>query len=268
MDKETLSNYGWIVICVLILAVMLAFATPFGNFIANGFKATYAGFGMVGDNALGVVIPGSSGGEENGTPTPEPIVGCATFTDGVTLTWEELKLAENGTKYNYDASKISDTEIGENAFFESYDLVSITLPSTLTTIGDYAFYASNTLTTVVIPEGLTAIGNHVFSYCDFFTNITLPSTLTTIGDGAFSSLMSMESISIPEGVITIGQNIFFCSPCIKNITLPSTLTTIGDRAFYGCATNLTINFAGTQEQWEAFGFSYVPPDAVINYTSE
>ena len=30
MDKETLSNYGWIVICVLVLAVMLALATPFG----------------------------------------------------------------------------------------------------------------------------------------------------------------------------------------------------------------------------------------------
>ena len=26
MDKETLSNYGWIVICVLVLAVMLALA--------------------------------------------------------------------------------------------------------------------------------------------------------------------------------------------------------------------------------------------------
>ena len=35
MDKETLSNYGWIVICVLVLAVMLALATPFGKFISN-----------------------------------------------------------------------------------------------------------------------------------------------------------------------------------------------------------------------------------------
>ena len=60
MDKETLSNYGWIVILILILSVLLALATPFGNFIAGAFKATYAGFGMVGDNALGIVIPGSS----------------------------------------------------------------------------------------------------------------------------------------------------------------------------------------------------------------
>ena len=54
MDKETLSNYGWIVICVLVLAVMLALATPFGTFIADGFKATYTGLFQTGDNALDV----------------------------------------------------------------------------------------------------------------------------------------------------------------------------------------------------------------------
>ena len=65
MDKETLSNYGWIVILVLILSVLLALATPFGNFIAGAIKATYAGFGMVGENALGIAIPGAKpdGGE-------------------------------------------------------------------------------------------------------------------------------------------------------------------------------------------------------------
>lgn len=61
MDKETLSNYGWIVILVLILAVMLALATPFGNFIAEGFKATYMGLFDTGNNALGIIIPGSDG---------------------------------------------------------------------------------------------------------------------------------------------------------------------------------------------------------------
>ena len=61
MDKETLSNYGWIVILVLILAVMLALATPFGNFIAGAIKSTTAGFFSVNQNAMnavGIIIPG------------------------------------------------------------------------------------------------------------------------------------------------------------------------------------------------------------------
>ena len=72
MDKQTLSSYGWIVVLVLVLSVMIAMATPFGEFIASGFKATYAGFGNVGSNVLDIMsqLPGSGGGG-NGTE-PEP----------------------------------------------------------------------------------------------------------------------------------------------------------------------------------------------------
>ena len=62
MDKETLSNYGWIVICVLVLAVMLALATPFGNFIADGFKAAFLGFGQTNNSMLDTMF------DATGTP--------------------------------------------------------------------------------------------------------------------------------------------------------------------------------------------------------
>ena len=52
MDKETLSNYGWIVICVLLLAVMIALATPFGTFVADAVKSTTQGLFDVKQNAL------------------------------------------------------------------------------------------------------------------------------------------------------------------------------------------------------------------------
>lgn len=52
MDKETLSNYGWIVICVLVLAVMIALAGPFGTFVAGAVKSTTAGLFGVNQNAL------------------------------------------------------------------------------------------------------------------------------------------------------------------------------------------------------------------------
>lgn len=68
MDKETLSNYGWIVICVLVLSVMIALATPFGSYVADGFKAAYNGFGDTNTeatdmmySAVGVKVPASCG---------------------------------------------------------------------------------------------------------------------------------------------------------------------------------------------------------------
>lgn len=55
MDKETLSNYGWIVIAVLVLAVMIALATPFGNFVKDAVASTTDGLFGVNRNALGAV---------------------------------------------------------------------------------------------------------------------------------------------------------------------------------------------------------------------
>ena len=52
MDKETLSNYGWIVICVLVLAVMIALAGPFGQFISEAVQSTTKGLFDVNQNAL------------------------------------------------------------------------------------------------------------------------------------------------------------------------------------------------------------------------
>ena len=53
MDKETLSNYGWIVVCVMVLAVLLALASPFGTFVAGAIKSTTAGLFNVNQAALG-----------------------------------------------------------------------------------------------------------------------------------------------------------------------------------------------------------------------
>ena len=52
MDKETLSNYGWIVICVLVMVVMIALATPFGSYISEAVQSTTKGLFDVNKTAL------------------------------------------------------------------------------------------------------------------------------------------------------------------------------------------------------------------------
>lgn len=54
MDKQTLSNYGWIIILVLILAVLLALASPFGLFVSDAIKGVTGGFWDVNSAALNV----------------------------------------------------------------------------------------------------------------------------------------------------------------------------------------------------------------------
>ena len=105
MDKQTLSNYGWIVICVLVLAVMIALATPFGTFVKGATENTTQGLFDVHRTALGVAgiaidergfedanSSGNDGGGGSEPPVePEPVSAFqaefdATHTEEVTLT--------------------------------------------------------------------------------------------------------------------------------------------------------------------------------------
>jgi hypothetical protein len=52
MDKQTLSHYGWIVVMVLILSVMLAFATPFGEYIGRGASNVAMAMGIANNDAV------------------------------------------------------------------------------------------------------------------------------------------------------------------------------------------------------------------------
>jgi hypothetical protein len=52
MDKSTLSNYGWVVIVTLVLAVMLALATPFGEYVGKGAGEVLKSYTQAGNNAV------------------------------------------------------------------------------------------------------------------------------------------------------------------------------------------------------------------------
>ena len=52
MDKQTLSNYGLLTVVTLILAVMLAFATPFGTYVGDGVVSVANGFVGASDEGL------------------------------------------------------------------------------------------------------------------------------------------------------------------------------------------------------------------------
>ena len=258
MDKETLSNYGWIVICVLVLAVMIALATPFGSFIAGAIKSTTAGLFDVNKNALDAAgVPGLTVQDQefdvpdmsHGAETPAPV--GATFSDGTFLTWDELKLEENGTKYGYDASKLTDTSIVYYAFHFCEGLTSITIPDSVTSIGHNAFTWCTSLTSITIPDSVTSIGDSIVNSCISLTSITFPDSVTSIGYNTFTGCTSLTSITIPDSVTSIGVGAFNGCTKLTSITIPDSLTSIGQDAFWNCPNLTDVYYTGTQEQWNA-----------------
>ena len=72
MDKETLSQYGWIVIVVIVLALMLGLASPLASTIGNSISETVGGFSQKATASLEKVkIPGAEDSSNNETDEPE-----------------------------------------------------------------------------------------------------------------------------------------------------------------------------------------------------
>ena len=132
------------------------------------------------------------------------------------------------------------TTIGVDAFFCCSSLANVTLPDNLTTIGDGAFYGCLSLATITLPDNLTTIGNEVFSGCSSLANVSLPDNLTMVGGRAFHACSSLANVSLPDNLTTIGEEVFYGCSSLANVTLPDSLTTIGDGAFYGCYSLATI----------------------------
>ena len=114
MDKETLSNYGWIVICVLVLSVMIALATPFGTFVSGAVESTAQGLFDTNYQAVdiaGIVVNYQSfediyGGAGNNETLKKNNYGFyfdtpyrGAFSENGETIFAELVFSENGTIY-------------------------------------------------------------------------------------------------------------------------------------------------------------------------
>ncbi len=199
--------------------------------------------------------------------------GLATFSDGSSLTWEELMLPENGSKYGYDAEKITATSIGKNAFENCTQLTDIVIQNGVTSIGINAFGSCYNLKSVQMPNSVTDLLNFAFNYCSSLTDISISSGVTSLSKGLFSECGSLKTMVIPDSVTEIGQQVFQYCYNLEEITLSSNLELIDYVAFretaklkeihlpasiktlkWGSFSDASITdlyYAGTKAQWNA-----------------
>jgi len=98
--------------------------------------------------------------------------------------------------------------IERGTFRYCYELVSITIPPTVTDIGNVAFYHCNKLQQVSLPASVTRIGINAFCDCAALTSIDIPEGVQTIGEGAFQGCSSLTRITLPESLTRIGNDAF------------------------------------------------------------
>ena len=170
-------------------------------------------------------------------------------------------------------------EIGDYSFECNYDLISVTIPESVTTIGNAAFEYCTKMYNITIPNSVTTIGSEAFKECYRFDNITIPNSVTSIGRRAFfwckglkavtisNSVTSIEygtfercealsSVIIPESVTSIGQSAFNECSALSSVTIPESVTAIGESAFSYCKalSSITIPNSVTSIGKSAFVF--------------
>ena len=115
--------------------------------------------------------------------------------------FERLGKEGSGFTFSFDEFKYFTgvTSIDDNAFSTS-NIVSITIPNSVTSIGNYAFYGCSSLTSITIPNSVTSIRGSAFSNCSKLNEITcLATTAPSIMSPTFKNIKQNGTLRYPSG---------------------------------------------------------------------
>ena len=86
------------------------------------------------------------------------------------------------------------TKIGEGAFYNADNLITITIPDSVKSIESDAFYDCDKLTSIAIPNGVTSIATYTFADCRVLQSVVIPQSVKKIDDNAFDFCGLLEDV--------------------------------------------------------------------------
>lgn len=132
------------------------------------------------------------------------------------------------------------TSIGNDAFSVCAKLTSVTIGDNVTTIGTSAFQSCFQLASLTIGNSVATIGQYAFTDCDQLVSVTIPNSVTTIGHSAFRECNRLTSVTIGSGVTSMSDGVFMDCYNLSSVTILNGVTSIGDSAFSGCTSLKSI----------------------------
>ena len=152
------------------------------------------------------------------------------------------------------------TSIGERAFISS-DVVSVSIPNTVTAINTEAFRGCTSLTSINIPDGVTEIGGGLFNGCYNLSTISISQNITLIRGYAFYNCSSLTSIDLPASLKQINVSAFERCANLETITVPISVTNIDENVFSSCS-KLTI-YCESESKPDGWNDNWNPSDRPI-----
>ena len=128
------------------------------------------------------------------------------------------------------------TAIEKDAFLETDNMVSVSIPEGVKEILPFTFLGKRTLKRAVLPESLEMICEGAFCYCSALEDIQMGNGLKLIGKDAFWRCRSLRKILLPDTLQVIEESAFACCEGLEELSLPEDLKKIGDYVFMNCAS--------------------------------
>ena len=238
MDKNTLSNYGWIVIAVLVLSVMIALATPFGNFIKLGIESTTAGLFNTSESALNVVGM-SAKNDDNGDSKDEMGTDNNSGTSTPTIDHNGTRIPEGATYTQADGTVLnagdefpSTVNDGDIYVYDDYEYKYNFCYSGSNWITPGASY--KVTSTTLNGWGVRVLNTNKTEYGAILESIN--SKPITNMDNTFSACYDLTTApAIPNNVTSMMYTFTHCTslttaPDMSNANNLTNMT----RTFYGC----------------------------------
>lgn len=152
--------------------------------------------------------------------------------------------------------------IGEFAFSDCTNLVSIDIPSGVACIENGAFSHCTNLTKIAIPDSVSSIGFEAFEYCESLLSIEIPDSVRSIERAAFGGCESLTKIEIPEGVSIDIREAFYGCESLESIKISISVSSIVRNALVECTSLKDIYYAGSREQWDVIEIDMDGNDAL------
>lgn len=195
-------------------------------------------------------------------PTKEEFAEAIEDEYGAEYTKDGLKLL--GCPEGVASYKVKEgtREISDGAFAGYKDIITVTIPDSVTQICDGVFSGCSSLKSVLISNSrlyvqddmLLSVDGRLISCWSKAEEVFIPDEVTIIGDMAFRGCDSIRSIHLPEGVVSIGEKAFRKCESLQVINLPESVVNIGDSAFPDCKSLQSIHLPSGVKTigWGAF----------------